>query len=97
MKPEFLRFCRICAISNHDKPLRVYTDLESKIWVYLCYECENKVLRLTGGEIPINLAKLGGDMVEWEWEEREETAECGCLLTKEQFDLGGCVSLLLEL
>jgi hypothetical protein len=71
MKAKLLRYCKICGSSNFDGPLRAYSDGSGKLWIYLCYECEAKVLRLTGGEIPLeSLSKLGGGFIEeWEWEE----------------------------
>lgn len=95
-KEEFLRYCKICGISSFDRPLRVYTDLDCRIFVCLCHDCEVKVLAKTGGEIPLgSLSKLGGGFIEeWEW---EEGTECGCLSAQEQFDLCRGISLLSQL
>jgi hypothetical protein len=61
MREEFKRFCTICHVSNFSEPLRAYSDGSGKLWVYLCYECEKKVLKVTGGEIPLKkLKELGG-------------------------------------
>ncbi len=97
MKPEFLRSCKICGSSNFEKPLRAYSD--GSVWIYLCHDCEAKVLAKTGGEIPLeSLNKLGGVLLEeWEWEEREERTECCGMLAQEQFDLCRGISLLSQL
>gem|GEM_PF-1412199 len=73
MRERPLRHCRVCGVSNREEPLSVYSDLNNTKWVYLCRECEVKVLAKTGGEIPLeSLGKLGGGFIEeWEWEGEE--------------------------
>ena len=97
-KEEFLRYCKICGISSFDRPLRVYTDLDCRIFVCLCHDCEVKVLAKTGGELPLeSLNRLGGGFVEWEEWEWEKAAECCGMSAQEQFDLCRGISLLSQL
>ena len=89
--------CLLCGVSSERQPLVVHANLDCTEWLFLCYNCEKKVLAKTDGIIPINLPELlgkvkGGDEVE-EWEE----AECGGYITQKQLSICGSVSLLSEL
>jgi len=63
VKGRSLRHCQICGVTNEERPLRFYSNIDDTVWIYLCHDCETKVLVKTGGEIPLeSLKNLGGDL-----------------------------------
>ena|GEM_PF-3906204 len=41
--------CLLCGVSSERQPLVVHANLDCTEWLFLCYNCEKKVLRLTKG------------------------------------------------